>query len=142
MEALSSFPERHIGPRPADIAKMLAEIGAESLDDLISQTVPSGIRTDRPLALGPALSEMAALADLSELAGDNRVFTSMIGLGYYDTVTPPVILRNVLENPAWYTAYTPYQAGDIPRPPRVAPDVSNDGLRSHRSRDSQRLAAR
>ena len=109
MEALSSFPERHIGPRLADIAKMLAEIGAESLDDLISQTVPSGIRTDRPLALGPALSEMAALADLSELAGDNRVFTSMIGLGYYDTVTPPVILRNVLENPAWYTAYTPYQ---------------------------------
>lgn len=110
MEALSSFPDRHIGPRPADIDKMLAEIGADSLDDLIAQTVPQGIRTERSLALGPALSEMAALAELSELAQRNKLFTSMIGLGYYDTITPPVILRNVLENPAWYTAYTPYQA--------------------------------
>ena len=110
MEALSSFPDRHIGPRAGDIAKMLAEIGAESLDDLIAQTVPEGIRTDRALSLGPAFSEMAVLAELSVLAKQNKVFTSMIGLGYYDTVTPPVILRNVLENPAWYTAYTPYQA--------------------------------
>jgi glycine dehydrogenase len=110
MEALSGFPDRHIGPRPADIAKMLAEIGADSLDDLIAQTVPKGIRTDRPIALGPALSEQAALAEISVLAKRNEVFTSMIGLGYYDTITPSVILRNVLENPAWYTAYTPYQA--------------------------------
>ena len=110
MEALSGFPDRHIGPRPADIAKMLAEIGAESLDDLIAETVPKGIRTDQALALGAALSENALLAELSQLAARNKVFTSMIGLGYYDTITPPVILRNVLENPAWYTAYTPYQA--------------------------------
>jgi len=110
MEALSGFPDRHIGPRPADIAKMLAEIGADSLDDLIAQTVPRGIRTDQILELGPELSEMAVLAELSELAKQNELFTSMIGLGYYDTITPPVILRNVLENPAWYTAYTPYQA--------------------------------
>jgi glycine cleavage system pyridoxal-binding protein P len=89
---------------------MLAEIGADSLDDLITQTVPQGIRTDRVLALGPAFSETAALAELSDLARQNQTFTSMIGLGYYDTITPPVILRNVLENPAWYTAYTPYQA--------------------------------
>ena len=110
MEALSGFPDRHIGPRPADIAKMLAEIGADSLDALIAETVPKGIRTDRALALGSALSETASLAELSKLAARNQVFTSMIGLGYYDTITPPVIVRNVLENPAWYTAYTPYQA--------------------------------
>ena len=110
MEALSSFPDRHIGPRPADISKMLAEVGVESLEDLIAETVPGGIRTDHGLALGPPLSEIAALAELSELADRNRICTSMIGLGYYDTITPPVILRNVLENPGWYTAYTPYQA--------------------------------
>jgi glycine dehydrogenase len=110
MEALSGFPDRHIGPRPADIAKMLAEIGADSLDDLIAQTVPRGIRNDRPLVLGDALSETASLAELATLAARNKVFTSMLGLGYYDTITPPVILRNVLENPAWYTSYTPYQA--------------------------------
>jgi glycine cleavage system P protein (glycine dehydrogenase) len=110
MEALYNFPDRHIGPRAADIAKMLAEIGADSLDDLIAQTVPAGIRTDRPLSLGPPFSEGAILAELAVLARQNKVFTSMIGLGYYDTITPPVILRNVLENPAWYTAYTPYQA--------------------------------
>jgi glycine dehydrogenase len=110
MEAPSSFSDRHIGPRPADISKMLAEVGAESLDALIAETVPKGIRTDRSLALGPTLSETAALAELSQLAARNKVFTSMIGLGYYDTITPPVILRNVLENPGWYTAYTPYQA--------------------------------
>jgi glycine dehydrogenase len=110
MEALSGFPDRHIGPRPADIAKMLAEIGADSLDDLIAQTVPRGIRADRPLVLGDALSETASLAELATLAARNKVFTSMLGLGYYDTITPPVILRNVLENPAWYTSYTPYQA--------------------------------
>ncbi len=89
---------------------MLAEIGADSLEELIAQTVPKGIRTDRALALEPALSERAALAELSGLAKRNEVLISMIGLGYYDTITPPVILRNVLENPAWYTAYTPYQA--------------------------------
>ncbi|MGH8926854.1 MAG: aminomethyl-transferring glycine dehydrogenase [Acidimicrobiia bacterium] len=109
MDALPGFVDRHIGPRPSDIAKMLAEIGAESLDDLIDQTVPSGIRSERALSIGTGLSESEVLAELSDLAGRNRVLTSLIGLGYYDTITPPVILRNVLENPAWYTAYTPYQ---------------------------------
>src|SRR5687768_11902333 len=105
MEALLSFPDRHVGPRSADVDKMLAEVGAGSMEDLIAQTVPAGIRTDRPLSLGAGFSESAVLAELAELARQNKVFTSMIGMGYYDTITPPVILRNVLENPAWYTAY-------------------------------------
>jgi glycine dehydrogenase len=103
-----TFADRHIGPRPADIEKMLATIGASSLDDLIAQTIPDSI-LDSSLDLPPALSEPATVARLQELAAANRVVPSLIGLGYYDTITPPVILRNVLENPAWYTAYTSYQ---------------------------------
>ena len=89
---------------------MLEVVGAGSLDELIERTTPAAIRTERPLALPPAISEDQALAALRALAGRNRVLTSMIGMGYYGTLTPSVILRNVLENPGWYTAYTPYQA--------------------------------
>ncbi len=102
------FADRHIGPRSADVEKMLATIGATTLDDLIGQTVPESI-LDTHLDLPDALTEPEVVARLSELAGRNKVLTSLIGLGYHDTIMPPVIQRNVLENPAWYTSYTPYQ---------------------------------
>jgi glycine dehydrogenase len=104
-----AFESRHIGPSEADVAAMLEVIGAPSLSALIDQALPASIRAARPLQLGPGLSEVEALAHLRTLADKNQRFTSLIGMGYYDTVVPPVILRNVLENPAWYTAYTPYQ---------------------------------
>ena len=99
---------RHIGPSPAEMAEMLKAVGADSLDALIEQTVPAAIRQSEPLDW-PALSEAALLARMEEVAKKNRVMTSLIGQGYYGTVTPPAIQRNILENPAWYTAYTPYQ---------------------------------
>ncbi|MFC4907293.1 aminomethyl-transferring glycine dehydrogenase [Actinomadura gamaensis] len=105
----SAFADRHIGPAGDERSRMLAAIGYSGADALIDEAVPAGIRTSRPLALPPALSEPAALARLRELADKNTVLTSMIGLGYHGTHTPGVILRNVLENPGWYTAYTPYQ---------------------------------
>jgi glycine dehydrogenase len=104
-----AFPDRHIGPSAADVERMLGVLGLASLDDLIDQAVPAAIRDDKPLALDDAISEPHALAHLRRLADRNRVLTSLIGQGYYGTHTPGVILRNVLENPAWYTAYTPYQ---------------------------------
>jgi glycine dehydrogenase len=103
-----TFADRHIGPRSADVEKMLATIGAASLDDLVDQTVPDSI-LDRSLELPEALSETEIITRLADLASRNRVIPSLLGLGYYDTITPPVIQRNVLENPAWYTAYTSYQ---------------------------------
>ncbi|WP_030168542.1 aminomethyl-transferring glycine dehydrogenase [Spirillospora albida] len=105
----AAFADRHIGPSPDDRDRMLAAIGYSEAGALIDAAVPAAIRTDRPLDLPPALSETAALARLRELAAKNTVLTSMIGLGYHGTITPGVILRNVLENPGWYTAYTPYQ---------------------------------
>ncbi len=104
-----AFPDRHIGVTAGDADRMLAVLGLASLDDLIDQAVPAAIRDDKPLALDDAISEPHALAHLRRLADRNRVLTSLIGQGYYGTHTPGVILRNVLENPAWYTAYTPYQ---------------------------------
>ncbi|WP_299132280.1 aminomethyl-transferring glycine dehydrogenase [uncultured Amaricoccus sp.] len=100
---------RHIGPSPAEIAEMLRVVGAPSLDALIDETVPAAIRQTEPLDWGPALSEQAALHRLRLTAAKNKVLTSLIGQGYHGTVTPPVIQRNIFENPAWYTAYTPYQ---------------------------------
>jgi glycine dehydrogenase len=102
------FADRHIGPGLDDIEKMLATIGAASLEDLVAETIPASI-IDTDLDLPPALSEGETIARLEELASKNVVMISLIGLGYHDTITPPVIQRNVLENPAWYTAYTPYQ---------------------------------
>ena len=104
-----NFANRHIGPPEHEQEAMLAAIGHGSLDELTKAALPAQIATDRPLSLPDPLSETQALAELRRLAGRNQVLTSMIGLGYYGTVTPPVIRRNVLENPAWYTAYTPYQ---------------------------------
>ncbi len=104
------FIDRHLGPRPADIAAMLSALGADSLDDLIDEVIPQAIRSPSPLSLPPALTERDALAALAELAGRNELRRSYLGMGYADCITPPVILRNILENPGWYTAYTPYQA--------------------------------
>ncbi|MFC0864503.1 aminomethyl-transferring glycine dehydrogenase [Sphaerimonospora cavernae] len=103
------FVTRHIGPSAADRVRMLAAVGHESMAGLVAAAVPEAIRARMPLDLPEAVSEAGALAELKTLAGRNRVLTSMIGLGYHDTITPGVILRNVLENPGWYTAYTPYQ---------------------------------
>ena len=106
---LEKFADRHIGPSNPEIEKMLATVGASSLDDLIAQTVPSSIHNES-LDLPPALSEVEVVERLADLAARNTVIPSLIGLGYHDTITPPIIQRKVLENPAWYTAYTPYQA--------------------------------
>ncbi|WP_066369874.1 aminomethyl-transferring glycine dehydrogenase [Herbidospora mongoliensis] len=103
------FATRHIGPSDVAQARMLEAVGYETVADLIAVAVPESIRTTGALALPPALSEPETLAELRALAARNTVLTSMIGLGYHDTITPGVILRNVLENPGWYTAYTPYQ---------------------------------
>jgi glycine dehydrogenase len=108
-QKLSSFAPRHIGPNSDDIQQMLEVLGFSSLDDLIDQTVPQAIRVKQPLKLPEAESEYAALALLKKIASKNQVFRSYIGMGYYDSITPPVIVRNILENPGWYTAYTPYQ---------------------------------
>lgn len=100
---------RHIGPSPAEMDDMLATLGVETLDQLIDQTVPQSIRQKKPLEFSPALSERELLAYMRDVGRMNRVVKSLIGQGYHGTFTPPAIQRNILENPAWYTAYTPYQ---------------------------------
>src|SRR6266542_6347565 len=105
----AAFESRHIGPSPAEQERMLAATGHATLGELTQAALPPGIGDPRPLGLSAALSEAEALAELRRLAARNTVARSMIGLGYYGTHTPAVIRRNVLENPAWYTAYTPYQ---------------------------------
>jgi len=110
LEQTTEFASRHIGVADGhDQQRMLETVGYASLDDLLADAVPASIREKLALALPPAASEAEVAGELRDLASRNRVTTSMIGLGYYDTITPPVIRRNVLENPAWYTAYTPYQ---------------------------------
>ena len=110
LEQHDEFIGRHIGPCASEIAAMLAAIGADSLDQLIDQTVPAAIRLPADLPLPAPRREHEALADLKAIASKNVVNKSCLGMGYYDTLTPKVILRNVMENPGWYTAYTPYQA--------------------------------
>ncbi|CAM9243064.1 unnamed protein product [Sphacelaria rigidula] len=105
-----TFARRHIGPSDADVEVMMKDVGVKSLDDLVDRTVPHSIRLEKPLDLEEALSESEALAKLRAIADKNKVMKNFIGMGYYETTTPPVILRNMLENPGWYTAYTPYQA--------------------------------
>ncbi|MGA1680378.1 MAG: glycine dehydrogenase (aminomethyl-transferring), partial [Ilumatobacteraceae bacterium] len=104
-----TFETRHIGPNADERSGIARELGYESNDALVSAVVPAAIMHDRALALPAALSETEVLAELREIAKENVVRRCAIGAGYYPTITPPVILRNVLENPAWYTAYTPYQ---------------------------------
>ncbi|WP_194776085.1 aminomethyl-transferring glycine dehydrogenase [Pararhodonellum marinum] len=105
-----TFENRHNGPSVAEVDVMLQTIGVASLDDLINQTVPKAIQNTKPLQLPEAKSEATFLKEFRQLARKNKIFKSFIGLGYYDTIVPGVILRNILENPGWYTAYTPYQA--------------------------------
>src|SRR6201990_193313 len=108
-EPATTFARRHIGPSPRDIDAMLETVGAKNLKALMSETLPASIRQQQPLDLGKALSETEALKHMADLAAQNQVFTSLIGQGYSGTILPPVIQRNILESPAWYTAYTPYQ---------------------------------
>ncbi|WP_316863449.1 aminomethyl-transferring glycine dehydrogenase [uncultured Cohaesibacter sp.] len=108
-EAYDFANRRHIGPSPLEMAEMLKVIGFSTLDELIDATVPPSIRQKQPLRWGGALTEGDTLHRMRQVANKNKVLTSLIGQGYYGTTTPPVILRNILENPAWYTAYTPYQ---------------------------------
>jgi glycine dehydrogenase len=103
------FVHRHIGPDSDKCREMLNVLGLNSLEELVEKTVPASIRTQRPLDAGEAHAESATLEVLREIASQNRIFRSFIGLGYYDCITPPVIQRNILENPGWYTQYTPYQ---------------------------------
>jgi glycine dehydrogenase len=110
LEHHDAFIERHIGPNDAEIPRMLRAIGYDSLDAMTDAIVPNSIRSKSPLALPEAISEVEAIAKIRAIADRNQVFRSFIGQGYYGTHTPNVILRNILENPAWYTAYTPYQA--------------------------------
>ena len=105
----TDFIHRHIGPSDADIAAMLEVVGAGSLTELIDIGVPDTIRTETGLGLGEPLTEHEVLEEMRRLAAKNQVYTSLIGQGYYGTYLPPVIQRNLLENPGWYTAYTPYQ---------------------------------
>ncbi len=109
MTTTDSFARRHIGPDADDSRIMLETMGCASMDDLISRTVPDSIRLSRPLQLEGARSESGILAELREMAGRNKVYRSFIGMGYHDCFTPPVILRNIMEDPGWYTSYTPYQ---------------------------------
>lgn len=110
MNNYDKFVSRHIGPNDDEIKQMLEVVNASSLDELINETIPSKIKINKPLKLDEPLSEYEFLKYISALANKNKVFKSYIGMGYYDTITPSVIKRNILENPGWYTQYTPYQA--------------------------------
>ncbi|MCA9973940.1 MAG: hypothetical protein KC425_27195, partial [Anaerolineales bacterium] len=101
------FVDRHLGSNEAQVRQMLAALGLESLDALINATIPHDIRMERPLNLEPPRSESEILAELRAIAAKNQLFRSFIGMGYYDCIMPPVVLRNIFENPGWYTQYTP-----------------------------------
>ncbi len=105
-----NFVSRHNGPREKEISLMLDRIGVSSLDALIEETIPASIRLKKPLNLPTALSEFQYSKHIKQIAAKNKLYKTYIGLGYNDCITPPVIQRNILENPGWYTAYTPYQA--------------------------------
>ena len=104
------FVSRHNGPRENEVKEMLKKIGVSSVEELINQTVPGNIRLKEPLKVGAALSEFQYQKHIRSLGKKNKIFRSYLGLGYYNTILPAVIQRNILENPGWYTAYTPYQA--------------------------------
>src|SRR5262245_46620696 len=107
---MSSFTSRHIGPSSAEVAAMVKTISHASLDALINDAVPAAIRLPQPLQLPVALDGPAALAELKSMLSQDKLVNTYIGMGYHDCIAPPVIQRNILENPGWYTAYTPYQA--------------------------------
>ena len=109
LQPSDTFVRRHVGPNADEIKQMLAFLSVDSLDELIDQTVPAAIRLKKPLKLGEPRAEFELLQEMKQLASKNKVLRSCIGMGFYDTITPPVIQRNILENPGWYTQYTPYQ---------------------------------
>ncbi|KAI7903916.1 glycine dehydrogenase [Cokeromyces recurvatus] len=106
---LDTFPRRHIGSHGKDVAEMLKQLGVKDIDEMLTRTIPSAIRSPKPLAVGEGMSESQLLKRLKSIASKNKIYRSYIGQGYTDTIVPNVILRNILENPAWYTQYTPYQ---------------------------------
>ena len=108
--ALDNFTKRHIGPRDHEIGKMLEKVGVSSLDELIDKTVPKSVHFTEKINLEDGISEYEYTSKLRKIAAKNKLYKSFIGLGYYDTILPAVIQRNILENPSWYTSYTPYQA--------------------------------
>ncbi|HLP16429.1 MAG TPA: glycine dehydrogenase (aminomethyl-transferring), partial [Bacteroidota bacterium] len=108
--APEEFKQRHLGPRDTEVPAMLERIGVATIDQLIEETLPSDIRLTDPLPLDAAMTETEVLEHIARTARENNVCRSYIGMGYYGTITPKVILRNILENPGWYTQYTPYQA--------------------------------
>jgi glycine dehydrogenase len=110
LDPSDTFIHRHIGPSEAQVAGMLEVLGYQNLEELVSDTIPEAILMDGSLQIGPARGEHELLAELREMASGNQVHRSLIGMGYYESITPPVIQRNILENPGWYTQYTPYQA--------------------------------
>lgn len=110
MKLIDKFQFRHIGPRPEEVGEMLKKIGVDTIDELIDQAIPTSIRAEKPLQLSAPMSEQQYLGYIRNMATKNKVFRSFIGMGYYETAMPAVIQRNILENPGWYTSYTPYQA--------------------------------
>ena len=110
MQRPERFADRHIGPSPENIQEMLRVVGFPTLDALIAAAVPAQIRLGKPLSLPAPRGEAELLAELKTIMSKNKICRSYIGMGYYDCITPPVIQRNILENPGWYTQYTPYQA--------------------------------
>jgi len=122
---------RHIGPSDAEISDMLSVIGFKSLDEFMAEVVPDTIKNNRDLSVGAPMTEAAALSSLQDIARKNKMLRSHIGMGYYDTITPPTILRNILENPAWYTSYTPYQA-EVSQGRMESFELSDHGEGSHR----------
>jgi len=109
-DTTQNFSLRHIGPRKSEINEMLEELGLKNIDELIEKTIPESIHIKSELNIGNGLDEFSLLKKIKSIASKNKVARSYIGTGYYGTITPPVIQRNILENPGWYTAYTPYQA--------------------------------
>ena len=140
LEAHMPFVRRHVGPGETQTAHMVNALGRSSLDAVIDEAVPEVIRMGERLALPPALSEVEVVDELRALAAKNRPMVQMIGLGYYDTFTPAVIQRRVLENPGWYTAYTPYQPEISQGTARGAAELPDDDRGPHRAPDGQRLA--
>ena len=122
LNTYDTFNERHLGLNEHDLKQMLSQIGASSVEDLMTQAVPSNIYNNQDIELAKSCTETQSLA--KKIAAKNKIYKSFIGLGYYGNITPPVILRNLLENPSWYTPYTPYQAeiaqGRLELPPYLS----------------------
>ena len=108
--SIGKFSDRHIGPRSNDVKEMLSQVNASSIDKLINETIPAQIHLEREMSLPDALSESRFIEHMKDIAKKNKNYRSYIGMGYFNTILPGVIQRNILENPGWYTAYSPYQA--------------------------------